>query len=1792
MSHKKALQLIDDINAGNVELKKGEEYADAYFRLYGKGFKTIGQGVINLGKTIVATLGKALLSAGISLIVTNIIQKGYELWDNWAHKAEKAKEAADDAKQSIKELNDEVVNTSKTVDSIKDRYAELAQKVNFIGTLGQNQGGLSNDEYKEFLDISNQLAEIFPQLTIGYDDNGNAIIDLSGDVDTIVGSLNDLVKAEEAVANREVLSSMGTLWTDYSYQVDDARESLEKLRTEFENGTEDALSFADAYEEWQKHKAEYSIDENGNVIATGAKYLADYDYAGTQNYLTEAMSRAGVYWDDVRVWDDLAEHYMYDFTKLSESQTKAIDDAFLNIKSEYSAQVKSYEDTIDQANREIGKYVSQSMKTVDYYEGLSDVEKRMMDTFIQNYDFESLQDQFYGNWEDAYNAFQTQMRESFGNVSEADHIMIQQYYDNLFAVDMSSGTYEENIEKIRSYARLIAAALGDEFSEIDILELLGFKNLGDKRVTAQKKGGYTYGRVTKDQTKHNEELNEWFDTFSDKDYDVYMTLSFDKNAAVEEQKRLFAELQNQADQNPIKVHTAAEAVDSMAKAKEAITSVEEIWQQTVQNNLALKKDKKFLGEDGTVNKAYDSQNMAVAYADPEKINAVESAFSAFIQEASDAGKDVDKLNLALTEFNRVMVEQPGDAEAAQKAIDNLITAYIDQTDIIQNLTEANAEWSIEQLKAYGITNAEAVVMSRLNSKVKELGKQFAACAESVKKLNTAEKDSPEWNASMENVQSKLSEMFTTDLGNGQTFVPEFDADWIVQNLDLITQAASGSYDAIYKLQQITAKKIAASVEINMPNQSMINGELSYINQLIDDFPIETVEVGTSLNDTPMIQGLNNLVDAGIITRDSMNAILSGIGVEPDITYEDVPVSMFSSASEMLKAAGYSATSGNPMVQAMARDFNNGVMGTVRIPKIDYKMSNKGVGASYSAPSGSSSGSGGGGGGGGGGGSEPNKPKEESEETFDWIEVAIQRIEEEIARLDKVVGNSYDIWINRNTALLKEINKTKEEIKAQQIAYKEYLRNANLVKVNNGKDLNPDDYGENDAKVKENDQRLLDEARAAWATGEYQKKVREGLMTGDDIEKIQNHFLSDTIKFYQELYNKAVSAKDAIQDLNIKLGDLARTNFDQVKTQAEDAIAYFDSYADLIDERISRTEERGYFVGKKYYDKLIEYENSKLPLLRKEYNDLIKKRDEAVQSGAISAYSEEWDKMNQEILDVGKSIEEATTNLVKFNNELRQLKWDAFDYARDRVSAFAEEFDFIIDLLDNQKIYDDYGAFNNRGWADVSMHAGKYNLYMEEALKYAEERKKVEKDLAKDEGNKTLIERREELIKLQQESIQNAYAEKDAVKELVEEGINIHLNKLQELIDKYKESLKEAKSLYDYEKNISKQTENISNLRKQLSAYSGDTSEEAKATIQKLQNQLKDAETQLKETQWDKYISETEDFLSDMYNDYEKVLKAKLDDVDALMADMIKDVNANGKATRKIVRTVANDVAYKLTDSMNTFLGNGSDGSLVSDFHKDFSNYSTTVMTSLTKINDYIDRISNNGVGNQIDETKIKGTNIKVSNVRNGVDYSDVFDINYYMNKYEDLQKAFGTDYDKYLDHFIQYGMKEGRQAIETFNVGTYMKTYQDLRDAYQKDLEKYYLHYIKWGKKEGRKAYATGAHNISSKQLALTQDGGGELLYRRSDGAILTPLNIGDKVFTTEMSENLWKLAQLKNPSLGGATSRIVTNNNAIAITLPNVTNYEQFKTALKNDPQMTKYFQQITIGEAGGSAKLNKRKY
>ena len=84
----------------------------------------------------------------------------------------------------------------------------------------------------------------------------------------------------------------------------------------------------------------------------------------------------------------------------------------------------------------------------------------------------------------------------------------------------------------------------------------------------------------------------------------------------------------------------------------------------------------------------------------------------------------------------------------------------------------------------------------------------------------------------------------------------------------------------------------------------------------------------------------------------------------------------------------------------------------------------------------------------------------------------------------------------------------------------------------------------------------------------------------------------------------------------------------------------------------------------------------------------------------------------------------------------------------------------------------------------------------------------------------------------------------------------------------------------------------------------------------------------------------------------------------------------------------------------------------------------------------------------------------------------VFDATYYADKYPDLKAAFGTDATKLYQHFVTYGINEGRQGCASFDIKTYLQKYSDLKAAYGNNYAEALNHYLVHGYQEGRRAPA------------------------------------------------------------------------------------------------------------------------
>lgn len=163
--------------------------------------------------------------AAIAGIITGIVNaiKGVK-----EDELEEIKKKGTEAKEAIDKLKSSFRETKQTTEDLSKRFAELSQGVDDF--TGKNVS-LSTEDYEEFLDMSNQLAELFPSLSRTYDENGNAIVKLSGNVDTVVGSLQNLIDTERELANQEIVKNLPEVYEGVKLDSDDYQDKINKLQT-------------------------------------------------------------------------------------------------------------------------------------------------------------------------------------------------------------------------------------------------------------------------------------------------------------------------------------------------------------------------------------------------------------------------------------------------------------------------------------------------------------------------------------------------------------------------------------------------------------------------------------------------------------------------------------------------------------------------------------------------------------------------------------------------------------------------------------------------------------------------------------------------------------------------------------------------------------------------------------------------------------------------------------------------------------------------------------------------------------------------------------------------------------------------------------------------------------------------------------------------------------------------------------------------------------------------------------------------------------------------------------------------------------------------------------------------------------------------------------------------------------------------------------------------------------------------------------------------------------------------
>ena len=589
--------------------------------------------------------------------------------------------------------------------------------------------------------------------------------------------------------------------------------------------------------------------------------------------------------------------------------------------------------------------------------------------------------------------------------------------------------------------------------------------------------------------------------------------------------------------------------------------------------------------------------------------------------------------------------------------------------------------------------------------------------------------------------------------------------------------------------------------------------------------------------------------------------------------------------------------------------------------------------------------------------------------------------------------------------------------------------------------------------------------------------------------------------------------------------LAKEKFDNIASKYDNKISSNEQKKTKINNRISLAEESGEQANVSDYKSLISAENGEYQKLIKEREELRRNLEESVVNGSIKKGSDEWYDMVAKINDVTNAIDESIRSIKQYQNALRQLKWDTFDKSLETVKRVNSEADYYIDLLSHKDMTDkDTGNFTEYGIATIGLHKTNYDNYIAQAEAYQDEYNNIMEQIRKGElstSDENVIQRLRDLQDAHREAKKSAEDELESINDLVKQGYEAQTDALSKLIEKYKKLKDSELDAYKYQKEIAEKTKQIASLQKQLIPYSNNDTEESRAQIQKLKVELQNAKDDLNDTIYSKYLSDTEDMLDDLMNDYQEFIDEKINDTNTIL-DSIKGLIGGDDGIIATLKSLDSSLTNTTKDQIDSSTTNGGDGGQGA---KDYVNNTVTNDRNTINSSHKTGLLRPTAVGtitldNSLESKKKNTTSIddKLKTEKKAVKDA----INSGKSRSKKLTDKENNEHADLWKYIVKnYGRTPTNKMYKKLGGILGVKT-DDTVTSKQKTA---ILNRMKFN------GYKKGSEHIDKSQLAWTQENKRELIYRASDGAVLTKLNPGDKVFTNEMTENLWKLAKT-NPSL------------------------------------------------------------
>ncbi len=454
------------------------------------------------------------------------------------------------------------------------------------------------------------------------------------------------------------------------------------------------------------------------------------------------------------------------------------------------------------------------------------------------------------------------------------------------------------------------------------------------------------------------------------------------------------------------------------------------------------------------------------------------------------------------------------------------------------------------------------------------------------------------------------------------------------------------------------------------------------------------------------------------------------------------------------------------------------------------------------------------------------------------------------------------------------------------------------------------------------------------------------------------------------------------ELQSKLAESYKAVFDNVRSEYERMVSLIDNNIADLDNEIKKVTASGMLVDASYYNSKIAFENESLGRLKEEEASLKEQlKDVQMHSGA-------WYECQDAIQAVQNAQADSLAAVKEYKDTINEIANTIQNGMIDAFHDITEEADLLVTLLGDNLTDADLGTVTEDGLAVLSLYVSQLNICQDAAESFHKEIKSMQGALGS--GTLSFIDangiRREyasvaelkqqikDFYASYQDEIKHVYDYESKIVDMMKQKYQSELDYLRMLIDQKEKALDLEKDLYEYSKNIKNQADNINSLRKQIAALGGDTSNETAARIQKLQAQLKDAEDELKDTEYDRYISDQQDMLENLYDEYAKLVSDLEKNRERLLREGLDLFARTGADVQDVIREAAESHKYEMTDEMEKVIRSiesmghmesylGTDGIITSslrDIVTEIHSAYTSLSSSLDGLRDTVASIGHTG----------------------------------------------------------------------------------------------------------------------------------------------------------------------------------------------------------------------------------------